>query len=211
MEKQVPRFARDDRGGSTVSECRLYVKWRSTLSGGSRAYNFPEEFTAYFRRTYSIPAVYRWRVMRTEVEEKEKIYIGEAEDLVRRIQRVRTPSRRAKQADTNKRLNKLFSRYLFAGRNIVLEIADVEPFELKVIEAGHERAIRFDQDESHDRFKRRALENLLLIDAQTSDQYELLNIFIDPVEKLRRSVMKLPPRQLREFMKILDKRVAQSN
>ena len=182
-----------------MSECRLYIKWRSTLSGGSRAYNFPEGFTAYFRRTYSIPAVYRWRVMGSEVEEKEEIYIGEAEDLVRRIQRVRTPSPKAKQGDTNKRLNKLFHHYLSQDRKIVLEIADVEPFEVRVTEAGGERAIRFDRDSFGDRFKRRALENLLLASAQARE-FELLNVVVDPVDKVMRDLSRLPPRVVRKVL-----------
>ncbi len=171
----------------------IFVHWRSALAREGQAYCFPDKFTRDFRDRYSISAVYRWRVMRIEGEVKEAIYIGEAEDLVRRIQRVLTPSRKTKGGDTNKRLNKIFHKYLKADRTIVLDIADFEPFEIN--------GIRFGSDTIGDRFKRRALENILLGDAQASDKYELVNIFVDPVEKARQAVAKLPPSAVREVIK----------
>ena len=171
----------------------LHVQWRSALSADSAPYYFPDRFTPYFRKNYSVSAVYRWRVMRVGSEMKERIYIGEAEHLVTRIQRVRTPSRKAKEGDTNKRLNKLFTEYLSEGRKIVLDIADIEPFEVN--------SIRFDHSALGHRFRRRALENLLLAIAEVSGDYELLNIVIDPVEKARRALARLPASAVREIIK----------
>jgi hypothetical protein len=176
-----------------MSGYTIHYLWRSALAREGEPYQFPDPFTRFFRDKYSISAVYRWRVMRTSAETKEPIYIGEAEDLVRRIQRVRTPSRKGKKGDTNKRLNELFLSYLSAGRKIVLDIADVEDFEIN--------GTRFGRDTMGDRFKRKTIENLLLAIEQKSDSYEILNVTIDPVEKARKALMKLKPSEVREVIR----------
>jgi len=171
----------------------IFYQWRSALAREGEPYQFRDAFTGFFRDKYSVPGVYRWRVMRTSTNTKEPIYIGEAEDVVRRIQRVRTPSRKAKEVDTNKRLNALFHSYLSAGNIIFLEIVDVESFELN--------GVRFGRDTMGDRFKRRMTENLLLAIEQKSGAYELLNITIDPVQKARKALEKLPPGEVRKLIR----------
>jgi len=69
---------------------QIHYQWRA--GGGC---NFGQRFTLDFRRAYCRPAVYRWRLLRNPGEQKEPIYIGEAEDVVRRIQRVVTPGKKA--------------------------------------------------------------------------------------------------------------------
>jgi hypothetical protein len=113
--------------------------------------------------------------------------------------RVRTPSKNAKDTDTNKRLHQIFQKYLAEARMIVVDVADIGPFEVN--------GIHFDSHELGDRFKRRALENLLLVIGQQSNEFELLNMVVDPVEEAREKLLKLPPHKLRELMKLygLDK------
>ncbi len=177
-----------------MSGFEISIQWRTvTARENGATYNFPEQFTYYMRQEYSKPAVYRWRVMRISGEAKEPVYIGEAEDLVRRIQRVRTPSRKTKEGDTNRRLNKIFHEYLSAERKVVLDIADIEPFEIN--------GVRFDKQGLGDRFKRRALENILLLIAQSSPGYELLNMVVDPIDKAERALKMLKPHQIREIIK----------
>ena len=172
----------------------ISVQWRTTLvAENGDAYYFPDKFTSYFREFCAISAVYRWRVMRISGEPKEPIYIGEAEDLVYRIQRVLTPHRNSKRGNTNERLNKIFHEYLAAGKKIVLDIADIEPFELN--------GVRFDKHGLGDRFKRRAVEHLLLAIAQESRGFELLNMVVDPLDKVERMFKKLKPHERREILK----------
>ncbi len=85
-------------------------QWRTVLS------EFPRGMTSTFREHYCGPAIYRWRVMRDPGEQTERIYIGQAENLARRVQRVLTPSSRARNGDTNCRLNKIFSDAVRNGR-----------------------------------------------------------------------------------------------
>ena len=149
-----------------MSNLDIAVQWRTALvRENGEAYYFPDKFTSYFRETYAVSGVYRWRVMRISGEPKEPIYLGEAEDVLRRIQRVLTPHRTAKAPNTNGRLHKIFREHLASGRKIVLDIADIEPFELN--------GVRFDKNGFGDRFKRRALENILLVIAQQSRGFDL--------------------------------------
>lgn len=131
--------------------------------------------------------------MRKEGEQKEPIYIGEAEELPRRIQRVRTPSKKAKDSDTNKRLHQIFQRYLTEGRVIVIDLADIDPFEVN--------GVRFGRDDLGDRFKRRAIENILLALAQKSDGFEVLNAVVDPLDKAERALKMLKPHEMREIIR----------
>jgi hypothetical protein len=172
---------------------RVNYQWRTAVVKDSGAYCFPQRFTPDFRQTYSHAAVYRWRLMRISGEQKEPIYIGEAEDVVRRIQRVIAPAKKEKPGDTNYRLNRIFKDYAATGRTVVLDIADIEPFEIN----GHS----YGRGTLGDRFKRRALENLLLVDAVEDCRYELLNIAVDPVEKVRAAIAMLPPNVIREIAK----------
>lgn len=139
-----------------------------------------------------MPMVYRWRVIRSQPGDKEPVYIGQTEELPRRIRPVLTPSKTAKDTDTNKRLHQVFQRFLSEGRKTVVEVLDVEPFEMN--------GVRFARDTMHDPFRRQALENIFSAIALESAECELLNVVIDPLGKL----LKLPPHMLRELLKLLE-------
>jgi len=184
-----------------ASSFTLYVQWRPVMAREDKAYCFPEKFTASMKNTYRVSAVYRWRVMQKEAGDKEQIYVGEGEDLLQRIQRVLTPPRDAKKGNTNRRLHDLFLKYVASGRTITLEVADVDPFEIAAPDPGRSYEVRLGRDTMGDRFKRRAIENLLIALTQKAEHVELLNIFIDPVEKAREALSRLPPRVIRELAK----------
>src|SRR2546422_7016088 len=105
-----------------MSQIAISCTWRTAVCENSEAYYFPDKFTRHFKEKYSNPGVYRWRVVRSSGEPKETVYIGEAENIVRRIQRVLTPSRKPKKGDTNSRLNKIFLDRVAAGKRVVLDI-----------------------------------------------------------------------------------------
>lgn len=174
-----------------MSQLAINHQWRTVVTAGG-PYYFPARFTADFRQTFCRPAVYRWRVMQNEGDTTESIYIGEAEDLVRRIQRVITPPQTAKGGNTNKRLNKIFTDFIRAGRKVVLDVAEIEPFELN--------GIRFGRDTIGERFKRCALENILLVFAAANPHYKLLNAVLDPPGKSLEVLQALPAYKLRELV-----------
>jgi len=178
----------------SASLLNIFFQWRTAvvIEAGD-GYCFPRKFTGYFRETYAIPAVYQWRVLRAPGEPKEPVYIGEAEDVVYRIQRVLTPPRKAKESNTNRRLNEIFTKYIAAGRTVALDIADIEPFEIN--------GIRFGSGAMADRFKRRMMENLMLVIAQEAKNCELLNVVVDPLSKVESLIKKLKPHEKREILR----------
>lgn len=109
-----------------------------------------------------------------------------------------TPSKAAKETDTNKRLHTIFQRYLSEGRKIAFDVGDVEPFEIN--------GVRFGSDTMHDPFKRLAVENILLALAQKSGEYEVLNVFFDPVADAVEKLSKLPPHELKKLLELLGKK-----
>ena len=178
-----------------LNSMKIHIQWRSMMEENGAAYQYPARFSRYLRERYSVPAIYRWRVQEAQPDERKTVYIGEAEDLIRRIQRVRTPSKRW---DTNKRLKQIFDGKISAGRTVILDVADFEPFELN--------GVSFSSKELGDQFKRKALENLILCFAQAEGQ-ELLNKQVDPVQKAVNAVEKLPRNQQRQLLTKLQQRV----
>lgn len=158
-----------------MSGVNISFQWRSALIEETGApYFFPDKFTKFFRKKYSVPGVYRWRVLKNQPGDKEPIYIGEAQQLQRRIQRVCTPPKTAKDTNTNRRLNQIFRKFLSEGRQIAVDVGDVESFEIN--------GVGFGKYTMHDPFKRRAVENILLALAQKSGDYELRNVFVDRLQ-----------------------------
>jgi hypothetical protein len=169
----------------------IHCQWRTAVTVQGSAYNFPHRFTHEFRDKYRRPAIYRWRVLKNAGETKEPIYIGECEDLVQRMQRVLTPAKNSKS--TNARVGAILHEFAAAGRYVVIDVADITRFELN----GH----IYGQDTIGDRFKRRALEQILLVDAANDFHFELLNVVVDSVEKMRAEVASLPPSKLKAILK----------
>lgn len=174
-----------------MSSFQISAHWRTAVTQeNGDGWCFPNRFTSYFRDRYATPAVYRWRVVKRQPGEKERIYIGEGEDLIRRITWVLRPHSSAKPSDTNRRLNEIFSKCASERQWVVIDWADIEPFEIN--------GVRFEQRDIGDRFKRRMLENLLLAIAQADRNCELLNSVIDPLDRDREVLHRLTPRQVRE-------------
>jgi len=177
---------------------KIHLQWRAaTVEENGPGYIYPAKFSRFFRDRYSCPAVYRWRVHPGEDGKPEPVYIGEAEVLVRRVQKVLTPPRTAKGGETNKRLREIFDRERAAGKSIFLDVADFEPFEIN--------AVLFSREELGDRFKRRLLEDLSLCFAQALG-HPLLNKVVDPVDKVVAKLKKLPPHLLRQVLQEAEER-----
>jgi hypothetical protein len=182
-----------------MSGFNISFQWRTALVQENGApYFFPDKFTKFFRNKYSVPGVYRWRVLKNQAGEKEPIYIGEAEQLPRRIQRVCTPPKTAKDTNTNKRLHQIFQKFLSEGRKSAIDVGDVDSFEID--------GVRFGGDTMHDPFKRRAVENILLVLAQKSGEHVLLNVYVDPVAEAAEKLSKLPPHELKRLLDLFAKK-----
>jgi len=171
-----------------------YVSWRSPVTAeNGGGYAFPQKFTSYFRAKYSCPAVYRWRIHPgAAIGKREDVYIGEAEDLVSRVQRVLTPSRSSKGGETNRRLNKIFLDAIASERKVFLDIADFQPFEID--------GVVFSPEKLSDPFRRAVLENIFLLHAQ-QEGWGVLNKTVNLAEKQAvRYFMKLPAHRRKELI-----------
>ncbi|MGH9688593.1 MAG: hypothetical protein ACRD5K_16035 [Candidatus Acidiferrales bacterium] len=182
----------------TIASLQVSVSWNNvirTLETGEVC-EYPGKFTAYMRERYPRPAVYRWSVHPVEPGRSQQVYIGEADDLLVRIQRVLTPAKVAKPSDTNGRLKRIFDEQIAAGRHVSLSVLDFSPFELN--------GALFAADRLSHQYLRRALENICLCMAETEGK-ELLNKKVEPLGRAKRKKiqewLKLNPRQTSELLK----------
>jgi hypothetical protein len=175
----------------TVESFQIHFQWRAVLAAESQGYTFPSRLTSFLRDKYCVPAVYRWRVHPGDQGKPEELYIGEAENLSRRIQHVLTPGGKTKKKNTNARLREQLDLRCGAGKHVYLDYLDFPPFELN--------GALVTADLFREGFLRKAIENLCLYFAQTQG-HALLNCRVDAVEKVARNLLKLPPDVLRRAL-----------
>ena len=63
----------------------MVFSWEQVLSTPGQCFEFPGETTRFMRNEYQGPAIYRWVAFEREVGDRKEVYIGEAENLCRRI------------------------------------------------------------------------------------------------------------------------------
>jgi hypothetical protein len=187
----------------TIPSFVTHFQWRAVLiAENGSGYEFPSKLTPFLRGRYSIPIVYRWRVHPGDQGKPEELYIGEAEDLARRIQRVLTPGADGKKKSTNARLREQLDMRRADGKHVYLDYLDFAPFELN--------DVLFTKELLREVFLRRAMENLSLYLAQVAG-HELLNFRVDHVEKVSRELAKFPPHIVRKALEIAQKKRAETN
>jgi hypothetical protein len=153
---------------------QMEIRWVPVTDRDGTHYEYPSLTSRYLKANFRKSTVYRWRVVPAE-NGTETVYIGEAEDLCQRIQRVRTPGKAGSRGgETNKRLKMKFDEFCRSGRHVVLEVADFEPFSFN--------GVRITVQDLHNEYKRKALENLMLVSAQAAG-HTVLNKYVDLMEK----------------------------
>ena len=146
-----------------MKDLDIEVRWVPVLNAANTPYRYPAPHSrSFLKQNYPQPVVYRWRILPVE-NDKERVYIGEAEDLCNRIQGVRTPG---KSQSTNQQLSKYFAEQLSLNKEVALEIADFEPFSIN--------GVRFSTDDLYSEAKRCFIENLLIC-LEEAAGHELLN------------------------------------
>jgi len=120
-------------------------------------YLFPQEISKFMRDTYKHPAIYKWAI---ENDRKiESIYIGEAEKLCPR--RIRGYLKPGPTQMTNIRLNSIFTDSLKNDKTVSLYYMMFSTFTI------NDKEISI--DELKDKYIRRLLENLLIIEEKKQD------------------------------------------
>lgn len=178
----------------SIARLPINLGWKNVIvdRATGQTYEYPAKFTPSMRRKHDRPAIYRWFVHSLRSDKPEQIYIGEAEDLIRRIQGVLTPGRTAPRYSTNKRLKSIFDSRVEEGLRVALAVLDFSPFELEGVVSK--------PDSLSSTYMRRTLENLCLSVAAATGT-ELLNATLEPPEALAASFRKLPLSKQRKLLR----------
>jgi len=179
----------------SILSFQIFLEWSNVIlkSETGQVYEYPGKFTRYMQDQYCRPAVYKWSVHPVEFGKPQPVYIGEANNLLLRIQRVLTPARAAKRGDTNARLKKVFDEHISSGRHVSLAVLNVQSFEID--------GALFSADRLGHQYVRRALENICLCVAEAGGQ-DLLNRKIEPVDRVIKEIQKLTPKQRTEILRV---------
>jgi hypothetical protein len=97
----------------------LDFTWLAIESAQGAPYRFPAEMEPRLHALWSRPAVYRWVCSGAVEGELPHIYVGETEDLAKRLRGYLTPGPSQR---TNRRMFDLLSAELKAGRSASLEV-----------------------------------------------------------------------------------------
>jgi len=134
-----------------MSILEIKYRWVDVQSSQGASYRFPNAATEYMRLKYAGPALYRWTV-RTSTMNLRALYIGETDDLVRRIRQYLAPG---KTQFTNQRLKAYFNEAV--GRDERVELQRLE------FDAFHINKVEFSTEKLGNTHLRRMLENLMLV------------------------------------------------
>jgi hypothetical protein len=177
-----------------VEEVKLEIEfnWKDFESNEGVSYVFPSPPTSNMRR-YAGPGVYRWAVYSGEV--LEAVYIGEAEDLLRRLQHYLYPG---KTQVTNLRIKAMLEKYLAGGHKVSFQFLRFDQFVIN----RH----AFGCSHLSDPFARKVIENLAILESFHWD-CEVLNkgknVIQKKIDRINVQFAKLPPDEQRKFIKKL--------
>ena len=104
---------------------KLEYEWRPVEGELGKPYRFPNALTSHLKAQAASPAVYRWVIYHEEPGDLRKLYIGETEQLSRRIYHYLKPG---PSQQTNLRMNALFLEEISRGNKVCLDTLDFEPF-----------------------------------------------------------------------------------
>ncbi len=101
----------------------IAFRWEDVESGPGEPYRFPDSPTRHMRK-YRVPGVYRWAAFNHDAG-LEAMYVGEAEDLERRLKHYLKPG---KSQFTNLRIKALLEDYQSRGMEIRLQLVAFDDF-----------------------------------------------------------------------------------
>jgi len=184
-----------------AQELTITVHWNAVFEKPNILYLFPHRFGQYFRKHHKTAAIYRWRVVPSAPEQTELVYIGQADDLHRRIQRVLTPSKSGRKGDTNLRLHQLFVEASASGDTVLLETASFDDFTIN--------GVLFSPSTIKNEFVRCAVESILVRLAEKEETAKLLNRRLSErrVQEMLQQLQSLPAHQRAAIMREVIARV----
>jgi hypothetical protein len=157
----------------------VQYQWVSVEIDSGIPFEFSNNALRLVRCIPTKPAVYRWAVFEKQV--LRKVYIGETDNLRRRIREYLNPG---PTQHTNRRLNSKFKTYIQKELTVQLEILKINPIYLNNVYLCDDRL--------SDQYIRKMMENFTLADSDVT-QYEMLNATLNPIERRKRKAMKDNP------------------
>ncbi|MCI0724311.1 MAG: hypothetical protein L0338_35910 [Acidobacteria bacterium] len=139
-----------------MNSLEIKYHWADVQSSQGVTYRFPEKVTDFMKEKYTRPAVYRWTV-RSATLSLRALYVGETDNLVRRVGQYLSPG--ARQA-TNLRLKAYFDAARGRDERIELQAFEFEPFEIN--------KVQFTRDLLGHSHVRKMLENFILAELYPS-------------------------------------------
>jgi hypothetical protein len=152
-----------------VDGLKVSLRCITTEKAPGTAYRYPEPLTAHFKRSHGKPGVYRW--LSVDQNRHRSIYIGEAEDIGRRLAGYLCPG--AKQ-QTNIRVKQFLDDRKLAGAAIELQILDFDPFSINDLTISPKTLTNS--------YVRKLVENLAIA-AQQSELCTIVNRGTDFIDK----------------------------
>lgn len=107
-----------------MTNLEISFRWTPIQGLANIPYCFPQPVSKYLRREYRRPAVYRWVI---EQGGKTSIYIGETEDLARRLTHYLNPG--IKQP-TNTRIRGILDLPCRSNARISFDMLEFDPFSI---------------------------------------------------------------------------------
>src|SRR6266571_9269009 len=108
-----------------MNELRVDFRWVCVEREPGQTYLYPETLTRHVRENYSKAFVYRWAIFRQEPDVLAAVYIGEAEDLARRLKNYLAGHQAQSQV---RRVKLLLDKYHDQGRRIELQTLSLPSF-----------------------------------------------------------------------------------
>lgn len=135
-------------------QVHVSVRWEVVLAGGRELYRDPGAVMRYLRERYQGPALYRWLV---DDPQGCEVYVGETEDLPRRLGQYLRPGRRQR---TNQRVKAWLEDRLAAGIPVSFQRAVIVENSFALGAGGN---LALWDVPLYDPCWRRAMEQLLLV------------------------------------------------
>jgi len=135
-----------------MKEINVELKWVPLESEPGRPYFYPLAPTKHMKESCSQPGVYTWAVFGNEMDPRA-VYIGEAEDLVKRLGGYLKPGNKQQ---TNLRIKQYLDEKLATASRIEFHKLEFSPFLVNGIEVN--------LDACHKSTIRRILENLAILE-----------------------------------------------
>jgi hypothetical protein len=155
-------------------------RWADVQIATGYNYRFSNPLSAFMKEQCCFPAVYRWHVWAPTVG-PSALYVGETDNLARRIQQYLSPGPR--QA-TNLRLKAYFDEATEKGELVELQTLQFEALQINKLKVS--------MDALGDAHIRRLLESLILAEIQADVQFArplvLNQIFVQNAERRKKRI-----------------------